>query len=270
MEDIRNYDNSGGAAAISSNVKDLTHWIQMWLNDGIYGDDTLLQAATCRKLMEMHTPMPTSSFDRSHDINFKGYGLGWFLMAYGEHKVAHHGGGLPGYISKIFILPNEKMGGIILTNGESSMPSAMMYASIDEFINTDSETEWIPTYIYFKKRYEEYLANREKGRVEKRGKAKANIAVEKMLGEYEDKFYGKAKISQVKGKLQISLLPAADRFTSEMTHWQQNSYQIRFKDQFLPAGYVTFESNADGEVIGFKIDLPNPDFHFHNLDFKKL
>ena len=270
MEDIRNYDNSGGAAAISSNVKDMSHWIQMWLNEGIYGDDTLLQTDTWRKLIEMHTPISTSAFDRSHDINFKGYGLGWFLMSYGEVKVAHHGGGLPGYISKIFLLPNENLGGIILTNGESSMPSALMYASIDEFVTTDSDFPWIPKFIEYKKRYDAYLANREKGRLEKRGKAKANIEVEDLIGDYEDRYYGKATIAEVNGKMQISLLPAAERFTSEMVHWQQNAYQIRFKDQFLPAGYVTFESNADGEVIGFKIDLPNPDFHFHNLDFKKL
>jgi CubicO group peptidase (beta-lactamase class C family) len=269
LETIRNYDNSGGAAAISSNVKDLSHWIQMWLNEGVYDSDTLLQAATCRKLIEMHTPIPLSSFDRSHGITFKGYGLGWFLMAYGETKVAHHGGGLPGYISKIFILPNQQMGGIILTNGESSMPSALMYESIDEFVNMNSKYQWIATYLDYKKRYETYLANREEGRLEKRGKAKSNIEAEALLGEYEDRYYGKATISQVKGKLQISLLPAAERFTSEMTHWQQNTYQIKFKDHFLPAGYVTFESNADAEVVGFKIDLPNPDFHFHNLEFKK-
>lgn len=270
MEAIRDYDNSGGAAAISSNVKDLTHWIQMWLNEGVYGDDTLLEAATCRKLIEMHTPIPLSSFDRSHHITFKGYGLGWFLMAYGEIKVAHHGGGLPGYISKIFILPNQNMGGIILTNGESSMPSALMYASIDEFMKTESEYPWIPTFLDYKKRYDAYLANREQGRLAKRGKDKANIEESKLLGEYQDRCYGNAKVSKQDGKLLISLLPAAERFTSEMIHWQQNSYQIRFKDHFLPAGYVTFESNANGEVVGFKIDLPNPDFHFHNLEFKKL
>jgi hypothetical protein len=150
------------------------------------------------------------------------------------------------------------------------MPSALMYASIDEFVKQDSEYPWFPTFLDYKKRYEQYLAGREQGRLEKRGKAKANIGEEKLLGEYEDRYYGKASISKVNSKLQISLLPAADRFTSEMTHWQQNSYQIKFKDHFLPAGYVTFESNADGEVVGFKIDLPNPDFHFHNLEFKKM
>jgi len=270
MEAIRNYDNSGGAAAISSNVKDLSHWIQMWINQGVYQADTLLKASTCRKLMQMHTPIPPSSFDRRHDIDFKGYGLGWFLMSYGEYKVAHHGGGLPGYISKIFILPNQNMGGIILTNGESSFPSALMYESIDEFINTESDYQWIETFLDYKRRSAKYLDKKEEERLEKHGDAAANIEEAKLIGEYEDPYYGKAKVSKVKGELQLSLLPAADRFTSKMDHWQQNSYQIKFKDHFLPAGYVTFESNADGEVIGFKIDLPNPDFHFYNLQFKKL
>lgn len=269
MEGLRDYDNSGGAAAISSNSKDLVHWLQMWLNEGIYGQDTLLQKSTWKKLIELHTPIASSSFDDSHGISFKGYGLGWFVMAYGENKVAHHGGGLPGYISKIFFLPEQGLGGVILTNGESSMPNALMYAAIDRFMGSETENEWIPTFLNYKKRYTRYLAGKEQDRKNKRGKAKTNIDADKLLGEYEDRYYGKASVERIDGELQLSLLPAAEQFTSKLTHWQQNSFQVSFKDHFLPPGYVTFESNADGEVVGFKIDLPNPDFHFHNLEFKK-
>ena len=79
-----------------------------------------------------------------------------------------------------------------------------------------------------------------------------------------------SEIKEQNGKLHLSLMPAKEIFSSEMTHWQQNTYQIRFKDKFLPNGYVTFDLDANGKVIGFKVDLPNPDFHFHNLDFSKL
>ncbi len=32
LDELRNYDNSAGAALISSNVKDISKWIMMWLN----------------------------------------------------------------------------------------------------------------------------------------------------------------------------------------------------------------------------------------------
>ena len=114
LDELRNYDNSGGAAALSSNVEDLSKWIKFWLNDGIVGTDTLLKAATHRKLLTLHTSIPPSGFDRRNGIEFKGYSQGWFLMDYDGDKVAHHGGGLPGFISKIFLVPSQNMGGIIL------------------------------------------------------------------------------------------------------------------------------------------------------------
>ncbi len=270
LDEFRNYDNSGGAAALVSNVEDLSKWIQMWLNEGISGEDTLLSKNTWKQLLNLHTAIPPSNFDRRNGIEFKGYALGWFVMDYNEHKVNHHGGGLPGYISKIFLVPSEGYGGIILTNGETSLPSAMMHKSID-YIEDRQGEDWAGMYLGFKKRYEAYLAKQEEDRQEMRNaKLKSNIPKDNLVGQYEDKVYGLSEVKMIDGKLQFSMLPAKGIFTSEMTHWQQNTYQIRFKDKFLPHGYVTFETNANGEVIGLKIDLPNPDFHFHNLDFKKI
>ncbi len=269
LDEIRSYDNSGGAAAISSNVIDLSHWISMWLNGGVYKEDTILSKATHSKLLSLHTPINPSSFDVSNGTEFKGYALGWFVMNYGSSKVAYHGGGLPGYISKIFILPTEGVGGIILSNGETSLPTALMYSAIDEFTGKESEKDYAQTYLGFSKRYKAYLDKKGDQRSEKRGKGKANIDTEDLVGEYEDIVYGKAIVENRKGKLYLKLLPAEDLFSSEMEHWQQNTYRVKFKDKFLPEGFITFEVDANAEVQGFKIDLPNPDFHFHNLHFKK-
>lgn len=270
LDKLRNYDNSGGAAALSSTIVDLTKWIQLWLNNGIINGDTILKPSTVSKLIDLHTPMSPSSFDRRNGISFKGYAQGWFLMDYAGEKVAHHGGGLPGYISKIFILPNKGFGGIILTNSESSLPTALMYASIDRYLKIENQKDWAATYLDFSKRYDQYLNKKEEERLAARNpKLKSNIPQENLIGTYTDKVYGKAEVSFVKGKLVFSMLASKELFTSEMSHWQQNTYQIKFSDSFLPAGYISFNSNADGEVVGLKIDLPNPDFHFHKLDFLK-
>jgi hypothetical protein len=68
----------------------------------------------------------------------------------------------------------------------------------------------------------------------------------------------------------LTLLPTKELFTSPMQHWHYDTFRIKFRDPFLPPGFVTFSLNADAEITGFKIDLPNPDFHFFNLDFKRV
>lgn len=266
---LRNYDNSGGAAALNSNVEDLTKWIQMWLNEGIVDGDTIIQPSTIQEMLNLNTVIDPSAFDRKNGIEFKGYAMGWFLMQYDGRKVAHHGGGLPGYISKIFIVPSKKLGGIVLSNGETSLPQAMMYASLDRFLDTESETDWVELYHGFSERYHKSLEDKQKKIDEERKKGtKASLKLSEYQGIYTDEMYGDAKVELINSKLHISLLPAKKSFTSEMKHWHDDSFEIKFNDRFLPRGFVNFEIE-DGKVKGFTIDLPNPDFHFYKLKFKK-
>ncbi len=81
--------------------------------------------------------------------------------------------------------------------------------------------------------------------------------------------YGPARIELIDNELWLTLLPTKEVFASKMEHWHHDTFRIRFRDEFLPEGFVTFSFDSNGEVIGFKIDLPNPDFHFFNLDFQK-
>ncbi|MCB0840245.1 MAG: DUF3471 domain-containing protein, partial [Bacteroidetes bacterium] len=88
-------------------------------------------------------------------------------------------------------------------------------------------------------------------------------------GIYEDKMYGKAEVKFESGKLYLTLLPTKELFTGRLEHFHYNTFKVEFKDSYLPFGLVTFELNSAGEVTGFTIDLPNPDFHFFNLEFER-
>lgn len=265
-----NYDNSGGAAALNSSVMDLSNWLKMWTNNGIFNGDTLLKSKTVRHILSLQTPQSVSSFEESNGIHFKGYGLGWFLFDYQGKKVAHHGGGLPGFISKIGFVPEENLGFVILTNDESSLPAALMYKILDEFLETKDAKDWADLYLGFSKRYEERLEKERLEKIEARNKKlKPSLNLEQYAGTYEDKMYGKAIVTFEKKSLKLTLVPAKQLFNSEMLPWEGDVFQIKFKDGFLPEGYVKFDVK-EGMVKGFTIDLPNPDFHFYHLNFLKV
>src|SRR5690606_12178474 len=97
---------------------------------------------------------------------------------------------------------------------------------------------------------------------------KPKLKLKEYAGVYSDEMYGDTKIEFNKGKLSLTLLPTKDIFTSELKHWENNRFEIRFKDIFLPRGFVDFQIE-NGQVQSFTIDLPNPDFHFNNLKFIK-
>lgn len=269
---LQNFDNVGPAGSLNSSVENMTHWIKMWLNYGIRQQDTLLSPKMTSTLLSPQNLLPVRANDRQKGIHFKAYGYGWFLMDYAGKKIAYHRGGLPGYISNITLVPEENMGFIILTNDRNWLPSALMYRLLDVFLKERSQwVDWPQKYLKIYKNYQERKEARKKARNDQKlQESGIQLPDSAITGTYKDHMYGKAKVFSSKKGLILSLLPSQKLFTSTLEHWHYNTYKIKFKDPFLPRGFVTFHLNSDGQVKDFKIDLPNPDFHFSNLLFKKI
>jgi CubicO group peptidase (beta-lactamase class C family) len=269
-QSLLNYDNSGAAAAMNSNVVDMQKWITFLLKGGIHENDTLLKSHTLRKLWQVHTPLGVSAASEEMGTKFKGYGLGWFLMDYKGLKVVHHGGGLPGYITKLALVPEKNLGMIILTNDNSSLSSALMYSILDMLIGEKGETkDWSTEFLSFKTKDDEAL--KEKAAAEDAARlknTKTTAALDAFYGTYNDPYYGKATLGKGKKGIILTLEPAKELFTATLEHWHNDEFVFSFKDAFLPRGFARFRVEG-GKVISFTIDLPNPDFHFSNLTFIK-
>jgi hypothetical protein len=190
-------------------------------------------------------------------------------MDYEGRKVIYHGGGLPGVHTKAAFVPSEKLGIVILSNQIGGLVDPLMLQILDIYLKDDSQdrlTDGMKRYKDYEKRVSDEQQKREAKRVTN---SSASYPLEAYKGMYEDKLYGEAEITYDNNDLHLTLLPTKELFNGRMEQWHFNTFRIVFNDPFLPPGFVTFELNADGEITGFKIDLPNPDFHFYNLDFKK-
>lgn len=271
--DRLNFDNAWGAVGIHTTVTDMAKWMRFILAEGKHQGDSLLSGRAVRTQFEMEIPIPVSSYDVEKGIHFKGYGKGWFLMDYEGTKVVHHGGGLPGYISKIVLVPEKELGMIILTNDMSSLPTALMYKLLDEFLGKKGrKKDWATEFLSYKKNkakqdsaYQESLAEQYVK------KPSHSVPLEQFVGTYEDKMYGKARVYLQKRKLMLELTPSKTIFTSVMEPWDKDLFLVTFKDEMLPEGLVSFSYNETTKAIeGFEIDLPNPDFHFYKLNFKRI
>lgn len=257
------------AGSIYSSADDMSNWIKMLLNNGKWKDNMILTQKTLEELFASQTVLKVSKSMKNNGIHFYSYGLGWFLFDYSGKKVVEHGGGMPGYISKVTLVPEEKLGIVILTNDMSNLCNALRYKILDEYLN-NNQKDWAAEYLQYKKANEETLEKQKSERDAKRAKnTEPSLELAAYCGTYNDKMYGDAQIALNKN-LFITLLPAKEKFCSKMEYWHHDTFRIKFKDEFLPEGFVTFSFNAYGEITGFKIDLPNPDFHFFNLDFKKI
>ncbi len=113
------------AANLLSNVVDLSQFVKMQFAEGRAGNQQILLPATTREMVRVQNANLPLTFD-SH------VGLGWLLSGIqvpGAGRVASHGGSLPDSHSMMSILPDHKLGVVILTNSATSAGSVSKIAS---------------------------------------------------------------------------------------------------------------------------------------------
>ncbi|HEU4869238.1 MAG TPA: DUF3471 domain-containing protein, partial [Pyrinomonadaceae bacterium] len=112
------------AGAINSNVQDLSRWVIALLNGGKVDGKQVIPEAVLRETMAPSLSLPNSALEsRGWGENLNSYyGMGRTISSYRGHLLAVHGGDLPGFHSQISIMPNDKIGVIVLVIGDHVAP----------------------------------------------------------------------------------------------------------------------------------------------------
>lgn len=266
-----NWDNIAAAGGINSNVKELCQWIKLQLNNGKTDDQQIISEKSIWEMRKSHTIMQISQnqaklWDSKH---FHTYGLGWDLFDYHGHKIVNHGGGADGMISKLVLVPEENLGFVILTNSINYLPTALMYKILDNYFGIDKD-DWSNLFLtYYKQRLERKKQERIKKERNRLKNTTPGLALELYTGTYTGKMYGDAEVKLKDGKLMVYFIPTP-MFVGELSHYHLNTFNIRLQNMpALPEGTVHFVIDKEGKVVEMKVDIPNPDFDFTELIFKK-
>lgn len=269
--EIYDFNAAKPAASIYSSVDELSVWTMLMMNNGTYRNHKIISPESLNRIMEPHTILGAGPSQKQHGINFYMYGLGWFIFDYSGKKIVEHDGGMPGYISKVTLIPEERISIIILNNGNESFVNNALRGDLMDILVKGKDFDWTAEYAAIKPRYEINEQNSMKARLESRiPGTKPSLSPDGYTGTFNDKSYGDAAITREGEKLTLTFLPSKKVFYGDLEHWHHDTFRVDFKDEFLTFGLVTFSFDAAGKVTGFKIDLPSADFHFWNLDFKKI
>ncbi len=266
-----NWDNIAPAGSINSSVSELSNWMIMQLNDGKFEGKQILDPKQIWEMRTAHTPSPISKGAASlwSEKHFNAYGLGWDLFDYHGNKIVNHGGGADGMISKVVLIPEQKLGFVILTNSINYLPSALMYEILDRYFGKESK-DWSSTYYKFYERNHNQAKadkiNIDKSRITD---TKPSLDLSEYVGTYSGDLYGDATVSIKANELVVSLF-ATPMFVGDLSHWHFNTFRIKLRKIVnLPEGFVSFILNENAKVVEMKIDIPNPDFDFTELKFIK-
>ena len=126
---FRNIDVIGPAGSINSNVIDMANWLIMNLNGGQFKDQQIIAEATLKELHSAQMPLVPEAMlypplETHPEIGQASYGFGWFVQNYRGHRWVHHGGNIDGFCAMVSLLPQEKLGLVVLTNleGVAALP----------------------------------------------------------------------------------------------------------------------------------------------------
>lgn len=107
------------AGSINSSARDMAEWVRFALNGGMTGDKRLVSEKGYAEWIKPQMKMNPSGTQN--------YGLGWFLRTVGGYKVVEHGGNIDGFNSLVAMVPDKKVGFVMLTNvSGSSMGNDIM------------------------------------------------------------------------------------------------------------------------------------------------
>lgn len=270
-------DNTNPAGGINSNAEDMAKWMIVQLDSGrIAGSTRLFSERTTRHLWGMVTPIPIGNPApelAALRANFNGYALGFGVRDYRGKKVVAHTGGLPGYVSKVAMIPELKLGVAVLTNQESGAAfESITYRILDHYLGVASY-DWVTAYKKVEARIDSMTAAAEKRESSVRDTAsRPSLPPAKYAGTYTDAWYGEVMISHDNGKLSIRF-SQSPLLIGELEHYQYDTFIARWHDRELRAdAYVTFALNPDGSIDQVKMKAASPatdfSFDFHDLLLK--
>ncbi|MCI0486070.1 MAG: serine hydrolase [Blastocatellia bacterium] len=269
-----NVDNVGPAASINSCVWDLAQWLRLQLGRGRFEGKKIFSRAASREMWSAHTVLSISeALERFNPTqHFSAYGLGWALSDYHGRKVISHGGGLDGMISRTAMMPEENFGVVVLSNSETPLSNILVNKVFDVYLGV-AKRDWSAEYLARVKQGKAAGELAEKRIEDERVKGTSpSLALEKYAATYTGDMYGDAKVTEENGRLVLRLLPAP-AFVGDLEHWHYDTFRLKWRDTVsygFSKGFVTFVLNARGEIEEMKVDVPNPDFDFKELEFKRV
>jgi len=267
-----NWDAMAAAGGIISSVSDMARWMKLRLNHGEWDGLTLFSEESSWEMWRIHTPLRISPGARRSQpsTHFRGYGLGWGLNDYQGRMVASHGGGYDGMFSRVVLVPEENLGIAVLTNSMTSITTAIANTILDEYLGAE-DRDWSGPMLEGWRSARERFEGRQNRFLEERMEGTGpSLALDAYTGTFGGDMYGDATVSLEDGGLVLRLLPNPD-LVAELIHLHHDTFLIQWRETFawFGQGAATFLLNPYGEVREMKLDVPNDDLWFHELELKR-
>jgi len=259
-------DNLAPGGFIYSSSNDMSNYMRLMLNNGVFGNDTIVSSKIIKEIFKPQILFPQGA---PYNTEFTSYGLGWFISPVKGHKIIEHSGGIDGMAAQLVMIKDMNLGFVILTNASKEPATFVLRALLlEELLDDDLNNfysrvkDWRGTNIKEKREASNNFS--------RTNNTSPSLAIKDYTGKYSDKMYGDINLSQINNdELEISF-SHTPLFKGTLTHWHYDTFKIDWYDIRVPDGYLTFNFNAIQEITGIAIEQENLlDVDFGELEIQK-
>ena len=269
-----NWDSMAAAGGIISSASDMARWMQFQMRQGQDEEGrAVVSQSRIYETMQPHSIIPISRnrSQRNPTTHFRAYGLGWSLADYYGVKLVGHGGGYDGMYSEQLMIPEHQFGVVVLTNSMTPIGNAIVHQVIDRFLGAPDRNWNQETLDQFRSSRQEFDARIQRATKPLMAMQQPSHPLESYVGNYRCAMYGDAKVSLVDGKLRLELIPYPD-LTADLELMHYDTFAIGWHKKFAwfdsGSAHFVFDAKANAESI--RLDVPNDDLWFYELNLKKV
>jgi len=103
------------AGAINSNARDLGNWLRLMLGGGVFEGRRLVSERGFKELVSKHIQLVGGWVGLLVRGRYH-YGLGWQIEERGSRQFIYHVGGIDGFTSLVYVVPDRNLGFAVLCN----------------------------------------------------------------------------------------------------------------------------------------------------------
>jgi CubicO group peptidase (beta-lactamase class C family) len=233
-----------GANAVNSTAKDMAKWLLFHLGDGTWEGKRIISAAA---MEEMHSPQTviatTAAMRAGRGVKFfAAYGLGWQVMDFRGHRMLWHSGSADGMPVYMCILPDDRLGVLVMTNSwESGVLHGALAARILDTLLGNPLQDTAAEVIAAQRR-----ASAPAPEPQRIAGAKPSRPLDAYAGTYTDPLYGDMVVTHDGGRLALQF---GGGEKADLEPWHYDVFRVRWQDRVngWTDTFAQFALDAEGK-----------------------
>ena len=266
-------DNCGPPGAVNSSAEDMARWMIVQLQSGALPGDSGRRLFSTAAGREMHSPQVAGASSNWPDYlaplrsDLAALGLGWRLKSYRGYKLVSHDGALPGFLASVMMIPEKRLGVVVLENSMSGVMQPVSHLLLDRMLNVQPPFDWLAGFQKLGTLSSETLQKRVAARPESGTRPSLDLA--EYAGKYTDPWRGEVEIKHENGKLAIRF-SRTEWLQGDLEHWHHDTFVARWRNRYLDAdALVTFALGSDGRIREVRMAPVSPSTD-SSFDFRDL